>query len=156
MATMTLPLHELELAERKGVALLAELDRHPANAEDLNHDLHEIMESTNHVLRGLDDPKIQLVSDSQLLDMATKLESVVALRSKMVSRLRSLPLSIAESEFAILENQSERLDSLAETFRMGADPAARAHMLKLIQETDREAKARTKANRRDLVGSLHD
>jgi hypothetical protein len=159
MATMVLPLRELEIAERKALTILSGLSRAPGQGRvrhmwlvfSLALDFQGIVRSTDRLLRGLEDPKIQTLSEEQLLELATKLDASVALRMAALSKTRSLGISSLETYLGRIERQCERFDSMAETFRLAADRGMQTRMRTLVDSARREATDSTKTDWRDLA-----
>jgi hypothetical protein len=164
MAAMVLPLLELEIAERKAQTILSGLSRATEYGPvrrmwfvfKLTLDFQGIIRSTDQLLKGLEDPKIQTLSEEQLLDLAAKLETLVARRIAGLSKTRSLGVSFLDPYLRAIEQQCERFDSMAETFRLAADPGMRTRIRTLVDSAGQETTNATKTDWRDFVASMHD
>ena len=145
MAAIDLPLREVEAAQQKAAS----------TAADFKRDLRDLVASTDEIFLSVSETDLEGLSTHELVDIADRLEKLVARHVELLSKPRPRDPDFSDI-YSAIESQCERLDSLTETFRMGADPAVHTQLLKMVEEADKDAKSGVRTNWRDLVGSLHD
>lgn len=172
MATMALSLpqfREFEVAERKADEKITRLEAGLTFSEAMftlckaafrlvlvTKALDTAVKVQGDLIGLLEHPALNNLGEASLLKIAEKTESLVSKNSVVFERTRDFPLPLWDSYLNQLEQQAEKLDSIAESFRMAADNKSREYIHTLITSAETESKATNKHDWREFVASLHD
>jgi hypothetical protein len=91
-----------------------------------------------------------------LISSATRLEHIVELNRSVIDQARAIGFPSWETYINDMEHQSERLDAIAETFRMLSSREFHNRISALIETAEVESASATKDEWRDFVATLHD
>jgi hypothetical protein len=154
MATFAIPLNDFDSVDLKSASFAETLQGARRTVAALSEEIRKSLEVDRRILARCSDPAVDSASADELKELASRIERLLRTRAEQLSELSDLSFELPE--VAQMKEQLERLDSLAETFRMGADPASRQAGRALAKAADSETSSTPKSSWRELVGSLHD
>lgn len=164
MATMCVPFMSFEAVEEStgfissGLAMAARMSalrKLAFTAVTLTFGLNNQIRLQEELLQSLRSDRAMELSPEGLMDIAAKLEKIVAMNDHIVEAGRHVSQLMLRDALRQIEAQNEQLDSLVETFRMNAS----SEYGKVISDlVDSASVPHAAANEswRDFVATLHD
>jgi len=112
------------------------------------------VQEQDYLISLLQDDRVQDFTMAQFSDMAERLDHTVALNQCILANAEKIKFRLWHDSMEKIAVQTERLDSLAESFRMSASAAMHAHVSDLVEKAPDFSDATN--NWRDFVATLHD
>lgn len=169
MATMTFPLAQLNdvAGAEKAVGLvdawlvvtrtMNSVKQACVSFIEITGAFHEAVKLQDDLIAKLNERAEGYISSDHLLTMADNLDHLVSLNQKVIVSAEQVSFQKPWAGYLCeLRKQAERLDSIAESFRMGADADEVGVLHSLVANADQKDGLATAAGWRDLVASLHD
>lgn len=172
MSTLALSLPELrevEAAEREAEAKIARVGYGLAFSEAmfalikvifrlflLSGALDTAVKGQLKLIGVLEHPAMNRLEENELLDLAERAEASATKTVTLVEKVSKAAFPPWKGYLKELSKQAEKLDSIAESFRMAADSQSRENIHILITSAETESKATNKQDWREFVASLHD
>lgn len=123
---------------------------------EITRAFHEAVKLQDDLLAKLNERAAGYVSSDHLITMAESIEHLVLINQQVLTSAEGVSFRRSWSGYLDqLRKQADRLDSIAESFRMGADAAEVGMLRSLAASADREDHA-SATGWRDFVASLHD
>lgn len=117
---------------------------------------NETVARQGHFLNSILDSRLQNLNSDQLITTAEKLEELVRDNEFVIQKARKFHFKPWEGYLDTLEQQAERIASIAESFRMGADAETTKGIVHLAACAAEEATSAEESDWRDFVATLHD
>lgn len=114
---------------------------------DLNNDQVEL-------IAMLED--VQHWEANELILISGKMETLVEKTDLLISRAREVDFWLWHGFLDSMEKHNEKLDSLAESFRMSASASATSYVGNLVESAAAECASASGGSWRDFVATLHD
>lgn len=165
MATMTIgmpiPVRDFSRAEQKAIRADAGLTfsqemrrifRLLFSLIYLTGAFRDVISEQTKIIQKLQQPAFETLTPAQYAEMAERLEKLVSLNDGMIPRARSIGISHWKPLLDQMEDQSEHLAGIAESFRTACDDEELAILAEMASKIGVDCYHPTG----DPVGSLHD
>jgi hypothetical protein len=164
MATISVglpqPVRELEVAKEKAIRVdagltfsqgMQSLVRMVFSSVHLTGAFRDMTKEQAKVIAMLQGPEIQRLTREQYAEVAELLEKLVELASHIIPKARSIGFPRWKPLLEIMEDQSEHLTSISETFRVACDDEELAILAEMAHSVGADCGQMTG----ESVGSVH-